>query len=63
MQLRVDGTLVSLSASPINLGGGNTLAKASSGSGLDITISDGTAFTVTPLFWATEGYWYLDIYV
>jgi len=63
MQLRIDGTLVRLSASPINLGDGNMVATASSGPGLDITISDGTALTVTPLFWTTEGYWYLDIQV
>jgi hypothetical protein len=63
MELRIDGKLVTLSASPINLGGGNIVALASSGGGLDITISDGTSFSVTPLFWSTEGYWYLDIAV
>ena len=61
MQLRIDGTLVKLSASPLNLGGGNMVAMASSGGGLDITISDGTSFIVTPLFWTDQGYWYLDI--
>lgn len=60
MQLRVDGRLASLS-SPINLGAGNMVAKAASGGGIDITTSDGTAVTVTPLFWTNEGYWYLDI--
>jgi hypothetical protein len=59
MQLRIDGSLASLS-SPINLGAGNMVAKASGG-GMDITTSDGTAVTVTPLFWTNEGYWYLDI--
>ncbi len=61
MQLRIDGAPVRLTASPIDLGDGNMLAKAKSGGGLDITISDGTALTVTPRFWTTEGYWYLDI--
>jgi hypothetical protein len=60
MQVRVDGRLASLS-SPINLGAGNMVAKAASGGGMDITTSDGTAVTVTPLFWTNEGYWYLDI--
>ena len=61
LQLRIDGRLVS-STSPINLGGGNMVAKASSGA-LAVTASDGTAVTVTPLFWADQGYWYLDIAV
>ena len=43
MQLRIDGRLATLSATPTNLGGGNLVAKAASGSGLDIRIADGTA--------------------
>ena len=39
------------------------LATAKSGGGLDVTIADGTALTITPLFWTTEGYRYLDIKV
>lgn len=61
MKLRIDGTPVTLSTTPINLGGGNMVARASSGGGLDITISDGTSLTVTPIFWTSEGYWYLKI--
>jgi len=60
MQLRVDGRLASLST-PINLGSGNTVARDTFRSGLDITTSDGTSVTVTPLFWTGQGYWYLDI--
>jgi hypothetical protein len=63
MQLRIDGVLVKLSASPINLGAGNMLAAAKSGGGLDVTIADGTALSITSVFWTTEGYWYLDIKV
>jgi len=63
MQLRIDGRLATLSATPTNLGGGNLVAKAASGSGLDIRIADGTALTVTPLFWTSQGYWYLDVAV
>ena len=43
MQLRIDGTLVKLSASPLNLGGGNMVAMASSGGGLG-RISSGGCF-------------------
>jgi len=63
MKLRIDGTPVTLPSNPINLGGGNMVAGATSGEGLNINISDGTSLTVTPLFWATEGYWYLDVHV
>ena len=63
MQLRIDGELVSLAAEPITLSGGNRVSKAGSGGGLALTIFDGTALTVTPQFWANEGYWYLDINV
>lgn len=59
LQLRIDGRLIR-STSPINLGGGNMVARASSGA-LALTASDGTAVTVTPLFWADQGYWHLDI--
>jgi hypothetical protein len=63
MQLRIDGKLFAPSASPINLGVGNVVTLASPANGLDIKTSDGTAFTVTPLFWASEGYWHLDVNV
>src|SRR5262245_57794427 len=63
MQLRIDGLLATPSSSPINLGNGNMVVKSTSGNGLDITLSDGTSLTITPLFWTTEGYWYLDVNV
>jgi len=63
MRLRIDGRLTTPSASPINLGNGNTLVKSASGDGLDVSLSDGTFLTVTPLFWTTEGYSYIDVNV
>lgn len=63
LQLRIDGRLVTSSTSPIDLGGGNALTTSSSGGVLTVKISDGTSLTVTPVFWASEGYWYLDITV
>jgi hypothetical protein len=61
LQLRIDGRLVRITGTPINLGGGNMVATTSSGGALDVALSDGTAITVTPIFWASQGYWYLDV--
>ncbi|TDR42011.1 hypothetical protein DFR29_10967 [Tahibacter aquaticus] len=61
MQVRIDGVPVQLTPTPINLGGGNVVVKAAAGDGLEIHFSDGTDLTVTPRFWTSEGYWYLDI--
>ena len=63
MQLRVDGRLVSPASSPFNLGAGNVVRTTSTGGGLDVTIADGTAIKVLPLFWTSEGYWHLDVSV
>jgi hypothetical protein len=60
LELRIDGTLVTTTGSAIFLSGGNTVTRASSGV-LDIRLADGTTVTVTPRFWTSEGYWYLDI--
>jgi hypothetical protein len=63
LQLRVDGKLVNLAAAGINLGNGNLLAKAAAAGGLDVTATDGTHVTISPIFWASQGYWYLDVEV
>jgi len=61
MVFRIDGAPVTLTATPINLGGGNIVVKAAAGDGVDIHFADGTDVTVTPRYWASQGYWYLDI--
>ncbi len=63
LQLRIDGALVSLPANGINLGNGNSIARAASGGGLDILSEDGTHLIISPNFWTSQGYWYLNVEV
>jgi hypothetical protein len=63
MQLRVDGKPVSLPADGLSLGGGNRIAKAAEGGGIDVLAADGTRVIVSPNFWSSEGYWYLNVEV
>jgi hypothetical protein len=62
LELRIDGALVNL-AGHLDLGNGNSIARASTGGGLDIRSSDGTHVLITPSFWTSQGYWYLDVEV
>jgi len=62
LELRVDGKRVN-PASGLNLGGGNVIRKSIAGGEIDIRLDDGTRVVVTPLFWASQGYWYLDVQV
>lgn len=63
MQLRIDGRPVTLAARGVNLGGGNRIALAASGGGIDVRLDDGTRLFITPNYWASEGYWYLNVEV
>jgi hypothetical protein len=63
MQLRIDGRPVTLPPNGLDLGGGNRIVKAAAGTGLDIRADDGTRVIVTSNFWASEGYWHLDVEV
>ncbi|MFA5965742.1 MAG: hypothetical protein WC804_17130 [Sphingomonas sp.] len=63
MRLRVDGRPVVVPANGLALGAGNLIAKAASGGGLSISLADGTRVLVTPTFWSSQGYWYLDVEV
>ncbi len=60
--LRVDGKTIN-PANGHNLGGGNIINKTNNEGELDVRLADGTRVVVTPLFWASQGYWYLDIQV
>lgn len=62
LQLRVDGVPVN-PASGFNLDGGNVTNKTTAGGEIDIRLADGARVVVTPLFWASQGYWYLDVQV
>jgi hypothetical protein len=61
LQLRIDGALVKLPENGINLGNGNLITRADSSGGLDINLSDGTHVIITPNFWSSQGYWYLNV--
>jgi hypothetical protein len=63
MEVRIDGELVELPRTPIHLGGGNTIAAVDQEGGLDVHAADGTHVIVTPHFWDTQGYWYLNVEV
>ena|GEM_PF-952315 len=64
MQLRIDGKLTTLPTSgSVNLGGNNRIARAASGGGIEIGLGDGTRVIITPNYWASQGYWLLDIEV
>lgn len=64
MELRIDGKLTTLpSSGSLNLGGGNTIARAAAGGGIDVRAADGTRVIITPNYWTSQGYWYLDVEV
>ncbi|HEY9422453.1 MAG TPA: hypothetical protein VIW92_13635, partial [Thermoanaerobaculia bacterium] len=65
MQLRVDGRLVPLPlpASGFALGGGNKIVNAAAGGGIDVRVNDGSRVIITPNYWNSQGYWYLDVEV
>ena len=63
LQLRIDGKRFELSKEGINLGNGNTITKTAIGGGLEVNMSDGTKLIITSNYWASQGYWYLNIEV
>lgn len=63
MQLRIDGKVVAPTTKGLDLGSGNRIAKVALGEGLDIRLADGTRVIITSNFWASEGYWYLNVEV
>jgi hypothetical protein len=60
--LRVDGERTD-AAQGVDLGGGNSILKRTKTGDIDIRLVDGTRIIVTPLFWSSQGYWYLDVQV
>ncbi len=63
MLLRIDGKPVTLPSGGLNLGGGNRIATAAAGGGIDVRTADGTRVNITPNYWSSEGYWYLNVEV
>jgi subtilisin family serine protease len=62
LQLRVDGVLVTPSASGFNLGNDGRVVS-SAGGGIEIDFPDGTVLIVTPGWWASQSKWYLTVSV
>jgi lysyl endopeptidase len=61
LQLRVDGQLVSLGASGLDLGNGGRLRKTAAAGGLEIDFPDGSILFATPGYWDTQGEWFLNL--
>ena len=61
-QLRVDGKVINASRG-FDLGGGNRITRASPGGEADVQLSDGTRIVITPVFWTSQGYWFLQVEV
>ena len=60
-ELRVDGKVIN-GSSGFDLGGGK-ITKALPGGESDFQLSDGTRVVITPVFWTSQGYWYLQVEV
>ncbi len=63
MTLAIDGKAVTLPKGGINFGDGNKIANAAAGGGVEATAADGTRVIITPNYWTSQGYWYLNVEV
>jgi len=61
MQLRMDGQLVALSGAGLALAGGGRIDPTSSTGGIQVTFADRSVLFVTPLWWADQEKWYLNV--
>lgn len=62
LQLRVDGEPV-VPGKEIDLGEGNVIRTDRKTGEFDVRLEDGTRVVVIPVFWTSQGYWYLDVQV
>jgi hypothetical protein len=63
MQFRIDGKVQSIPRKGINLGGRNRVVTSASGRGISVYADDGTRVVITPEYWTSQGYWYLNVEV
>ena len=61
LQLRVDGALTTIGPNGLDLGGGGRITSTSAPGGLRIAFPDSYTLLVTPGWWASQGYWYLNL--
>ena len=62
LELRIDGKLVTLNRGSIRLSQGFAIAANGNGS-LTFHMLGGTKIIVTPQYWSSQGYWYMDVEV
>jgi hypothetical protein len=61
LQLRVDGTLKTLTPAGIDLGDGGRIVQTSAPGGLEVDFPDETSLFVTPGWWASQSKWFLNV--
>jgi lysyl endopeptidase len=61
LQVRVDGALTTVGAGGIALGPGARIDKI--GDAFRVNFPNGTVLVVTPLFWSSQGKWFLNVEV
>jgi len=62
LELRVNGKVIDLRQRQ-EFCEGNFINKTTAGGEVDIRLVDGTRVVITPTFWTSQGYWYLDVQV
>jgi subtilisin family serine protease len=62
MHLRIDGALITPTATGMNLGAGGHVSSYGAG-GIQVDFPDGTTSIVTPNWWPSESRWYLTVHV
>jgi hypothetical protein len=60
LQVRVDGSLTSVTTSGVPVGSGR-IAKTAGGDAYVIDFPNGAAVNVTPQFWSSQGKWYMNV--
>ncbi|MCI5197477.1 MAG: hypothetical protein D3919_14915 [Candidatus Electrothrix sp. AW5] len=63
MQLRVDGSLITLDANEINLDDGGRISKTATRGGIRIDFQDNTVLLVTPGWWHSQRKWFINVAV
>lgn len=61
MQLRIDGKLVSLTSSGINLPKGGRIIRTPAAGGVQVELPGGSTVVITPYFWDYYQVWYLAV--
>lgn len=62
LELYVDGSVM-VAAGVYDLGDGNSLVYYGAGNAVEIKMESGTTVRIQPQFWASQHYWYLDLFI